>query len=156
VDFWGDCVIPEHTQEVAMSSNSEQRIHQLQNNFEHLIALVTGPEAATATMDRMKRSLFRQVLRLGYQLLALFGTKRAEGESHAPIANQAGEELRYHSQQGRNYFSIFGDMVIKRAYFFASGQGGKCSLDAVLSLPERRYSNMVVENAELLGVDGAY
>ena len=93
---------------------------------------------------------------MGYQLLALFVTKRAEGESHARIVSKEGVELSYHSQQGRNYFSIFGDMVIERAYFYASGKGGKFPLDAVLSLPKRRYSDMVMENAELLGVDGSY
>ena len=62
-----------------MSSNSEQMIHQVRNDFERLLAMVTGPEAATATMDQMERSLFRQVLHLGYRLLLLFVTKRAEG-----------------------------------------------------------------------------
>jgi len=155
-NFWEDSVIAEHTQEVAMSSNSEQMIHQLRNDFEHLIALMTGPEAAKATMDQMERSLFRQVLRLGYPLLLLFVTKRVAGESHARIVNRAGEELRYHSQQEVHYFSICGDMEIKRAYFYASGKGGECPLDAGLSLPERRYSEMLMENAELLGVNGAY
>jgi hypothetical protein len=120
-NFWENCVIRGHTQEVAMSSNSEQMIHQVRNNFERLLSLVTGPETGTATMDQMERSLFRQVLRLGYQLLALFVTKRAEGESHGPIVSKEGVELSYHSQQGRNYFSIFGDMLIERAYFYASG-----------------------------------
>ena len=32
-DFWEDCVIAEHTQEVAMSSNSQQMIHQLRARF---------------------------------------------------------------------------------------------------------------------------
>jgi len=140
-----------------MTFNSEQMIHPCRNDFERLLALVTGPEAAIATMDQMERSLFRQVLRLGYQLLLLFVTKRVEKESHAPIVSKKGAELRYHSQQGAHYFSIFGDMVFERAYFYASGEGGgECPLDAALSLPERRYSDMVMENAELLGVDGSY
>ena len=139
-----------------MSSNSEQMIHQVRNDFERLLAMVTGPEAATATMDQMERSLFRQVLHLGYRLLLLFVRKRAEGESHVPIVSKTGEELRYHSQPGRNYFSIFGDMVIERAYFYAAGKGWECPLDAALSLPERRYSDLLMENAEYLGTGEAY
>jgi hypothetical protein len=155
-DFWEDCVIPRHTQEVAMSSNSEQMIPQVRKVFERLLAMVTGPEATTATLDQMERTVFRLILHLGYQLLLLFVIKRVEQESHAPIENKAGEVLHYHSQKRVNYFSIFGDLVFERAYFYERGKGGECPLDAVLSLPERKYSDMVMENAELLGVDGAY
>jgi len=139
-----------------MSFNSEQMIHQMRNDFERLLVLVTGPEAGTTTMDQMERTLFRQILQLGHQLLVLFVTKRAERESHAPIVSKEGIERSYHSQQEVHYFSIFGDMVFGRAYFYARGEGGACPLDAALSLPERRYSDMVMENAELLGVDGSY
>jgi len=139
-----------------MSFNSEQMIHPCRNDFERLLALVTGPEAAIATMDQMERSLFRQILQMGYRLLLLFVAKRVERESHAPIVSKIGKELRYHSQQEVHYFSIFGDMVFERAYFYACGKGGECPLDAALSLPERRYSDMVMENAELLAVDGSY
>lgn len=139
-----------------MFFNSEHMIHQVRNDFEYLLAIVTGPEAKTATMDQMERSLFRQVLRLGHQLLVLFVTKRAERESHTPIVRRSGKEMRYHSQQEVHYFSIFGDLVFERAYFYACGEGGECPLDAALSLPERRYSDMLMENAELLGVDGSY
>jgi hypothetical protein len=41
-----------------MFSNSTQMIHQLRADFEKLLALVTSPEAHTATLDQMERSLF--------------------------------------------------------------------------------------------------
>ncbi len=52
--------------------------------------------------------------------------------------------------------SIFGDLVFERAYFYASGEGGECSLEEAMSLPERWYSDLLMESAELLGVEGAY
>jgi len=139
-----------------MSSNSMQMIHQLREDFERLLALVTGPEAHTATMDQMERSLFRQVLRLGFRLLQLFVISRVEAESHAPPARNDGMVLQYHSQKPRDYFSIFGKLTFGRAYFYARGQGGQCPLDEALSLPERCYSDLLMESAELLGAEGAY
>jgi hypothetical protein len=139
-----------------MSFNSTQMIHQLRTEFERLLALVTSPEAHTATIDQMERSLFRQVLRLGYGLLRLFVMVRVEAESHAPLVRRDGTMLPYHSQQPRGYFSIFGKLTIERACFYTQGQGGQCPLDEALSLPERCYSDLLMESAELLGVDGAY
>ena len=138
-----------------MSFNSIQMIHQLRIDFERLLALVTSPEAHTATIDQMERSLFRQVLRLGFGLLQLFVMMRVEAESHAPLHSD-GTVLRYHSQEPRGYFSIFGKLTFERAYFYARGQGGQCPLDEALSLPERCYSDLLMESAELLGVEGAY
>lgn len=139
-----------------MSFNSTHMIHQLRADFEKLIALVTGPEAQTATLDQMERSLFRQVLRLGFRLLQLFLFTRAQTESHAPQPGAGRTKLLYHSQQEIDYFSIFGKLTFERAYFYASGQPGVCPLDRALSLPERCYSDLLMESAELLAVGSAY
>jgi hypothetical protein len=139
-----------------MTFNSSQMIPQLREEFERLLAFVTGPQAQTATMDQMERSLFRQVLHLGYQLLRLFVMVRAEGETHAALVTRAKVVLPYHSQKGRDYFSIFGKLSIERAYFYAWGGRGQCPLDEALSLPGRCYSDLLLESAELLGVEGAY
>jgi len=139
-----------------MTFNSNQMILQLRDEFEHLLAFVVGPQAQTATMDQMERSLFRQVLHLGYQLLRLFVMKRAESESHALLVKSDQTVLPYHSQKERDYFSIFGKLRLERAYFYAWGGRGCFPLDEALSLPEHCYSDMLMENAELLGVEGAY
>lgn len=139
-----------------MASNSSQMILQLREEFERLLAFVTGSQAQRATMDQMERSLFRQVLHLGYQLLRLFVMKRAESELHTPWVKKNRTVLPYHSQKGRDYFSIFGKLIVERAYFYAWGGSGVCPLDEALSLPERCYSDLLMENAELLGVEGSY
>ena len=139
-----------------MAFNSNQMIPQLREDFERLLAFVTGPQAQTATMDQMERNLFRQVLHMGYQLLRLFVIKRAEAESHAPLVKSNKTVLPYHSQKGCDYFSIFGKLKFERAYFYAWGGSGQCPLDEVLSLPERCYSDLLMESAELLGVEEAY
>ena len=61
------------------------------------LALVTGPEAHTATMDQMERSLLRQVLYLGFKLLQLFVITRVEAESHASLLRGDERVWPYHS-----------------------------------------------------------
>ena len=107
-----------------MSFNSTRIIHQLRADFEKLIALVTGPEAHSATLDQMERSLFRQVLRLGLRLLQLFLLTRVEAESHRPPSGPGQTTLPYHSQKPISYFSIFGKLIYERAYFYTPGQPG--------------------------------
>lgn len=139
-----------------MTFNSSQMIPQLREEFERLLAFVTGPQAQTASMDQMERSLFRRVLHLGYQLLRLFVMGRAEAESHAPLVKKDKTVLAYHSQKARAYFSVFGKLKIERAYFYGWGGSGQSPLDEALSLPEHCYSDLLMESAELLGVEGAY
>lgn len=139
-----------------MSVNATQLIHELRADFEQLLNLVTGPEAQTATLDQMERSLFRHLLRMGHQLLQLFLAGRVEAEAHAPQWGWQRRKLPYHSQKSVDYFSVFGKLTFARAYFYAPGQAGKCPLDRALSLPERCYSNLLMECAQLLAVDGAY
>jgi hypothetical protein len=131
-------------------------ILQLRADFEKLIALVTGPEAHTASLDQMERSLFRHVLRLGLGLLQLFLCTRVQAESHSPQPGNGRTRLPYHSQKSVDYFSIFGKLTFERAYFYAPGQPGVYPLDQALSLPERCYSDLLRENVELLGVESAF
>jgi len=48
-----------------MSFNSIQTTHQLRQDSERLLEVVTGPEAHSATIGQMERFLFRQILRMG-------------------------------------------------------------------------------------------
>ena len=120
-----------------MSINATQLIHELRADFEQLLNLVTGPEARTATLDQMERSLFRHLLRMGRKLLQVFLASRVQAESHATQWGWQRRKLPYHSQKPVDYFSVFGKLTFARAYFYAPGQAGKCPLDRALSLPER-------------------
>jgi len=139
-----------------MSVNASQLIRELQADFEHLLNLVTGAQAQTATLDQMERSVFRHLLRMGRKLLEVFLAGRVQAEAHAPRWGWQRRKLPYHSQKSVDYFSVFGKLTFARAYFYAPGQPGQCPLDRALSLPERCYSDLLRECAELLAVDGAY
>jgi hypothetical protein len=130
-------------------------IQDLRADFEKVLMMVTSPEAATATLDQMERSLLRQVLRLGLKLLKLFLESRVAAESHEPV--RAGRKSwPYHSQKDRDYFSIFGKVTFGRAYFYSARHGGQAPLDAALSVPVHCYSDLLMESAELLAIEGSY
>ena len=138
-----------------MSSNTTTILQEIRGDFEQLVALVTGPVAASATLDQMERSLFRRVLRLGRRLLELFLATRVAAESHQPHACEHNRVLPYHSQQPASYFSVFGKLTFGRAYFYRAGHS-HCPLDTALSLPARCYSDFLMELASLLAVDGVF
>lgn len=123
--------------------------------FEKLVVLITSSEASTATLDQMERSIFRRVLHLGLRLLQLFIATRVEGEAHGVLRREDGRAMPYHSQQPASYFSVFGKVTFRRAYFYHAGQSDS-PLDAALSLPARCYSDFLMELAGQLAVDGVF
>jgi hypothetical protein len=57
-----------------MAINSQEIIQDIRAEFERLLDFVIGVEARTAKADSIERGLFKMLLRLGAQLLQLFGT----------------------------------------------------------------------------------
>ena len=60
-----------------MASDVEQTVHQLQHDFQTLMAYVTGSEAQSHTAYEVELTLFRRLLALGAALLRLFFVTRA-------------------------------------------------------------------------------
>ncbi|MFZ5912207.1 MAG: hypothetical protein ACOYYU_19540 [Chloroflexota bacterium] len=56
-----------------MAFNSQAIIQDVRAEFERLLEFVTGEQARTAKADSIERGLFKMLLRLGAQLLQLFG-----------------------------------------------------------------------------------
>lgn len=138
-----------------MASDRIALVAEIRADFEQLVALVTSPAANSATLDQMERSLFRRVLRLGRRLLELFLATRVAAESHQPYVCEHDRVLPYHSQQPASFFSVFGKLTFRRADFYRAGHS-HCPLDAALSLPDRCYSDCLMELASLLAVDGVF
>jgi hypothetical protein len=139
-----------------MTFNSQSIIHDIRAELEKLIDFVSGEEAQTATADHIERSLFRQMLKLGAKLLLLFFVIRVQKCSREPLQMEEGQELPYHSEKKRIYFSIFGKLPFWRPYFYETGADGQSPLDAELSLGSDRYSDFLREMSEYLGVYVAY
>ena len=134
-----------------MNYNLAEMQENIRTEFESMLQFVTSEEAQKATADQVEKSLFTLVLGLGLQLLHLFFQMRGKRSSRAAITIK-GQEIPYHSEQKRVYFSIFGKVPIWRPYFYATAVGGHTPLDAKLSLGANCYSDLLRETLDYLGV----
>ncbi len=137
-----------------MSFNSEEIVQNIRKEFESMLEYVQENEARTA--DEVERSLFKQLLGLGAQLMLLFFSVRASRYGYQPLVTKAGAKIPYHSQKKRDYYSIFGKLPLWRPYFYKTGVGESSPLDEELSLGDDCYSDLMRELAEFLGVDVTY
>ncbi len=139
-----------------MTLNPQTIIQEIRAEFEMLLDFVTDEKAQSATADHIERGLFRQLLELGGKLLMLFLVTRAKNYPREPLQMKDGQELPYHSEKKRVYFSVFGKLPFWRPYFYETGAEGQSPLDAELSLGSDRYSDFLREMSEYLGVYMAY
>lgn len=139
-----------------MTSNSQDIIQDLRAEFEKMIHFVTGEQARLATADQIERGLFKLLISLGAKLLTLFFVMRSQACSREPLQTVDGQQLGYHRDTKRDYFSIFGKLAVWRPYFYKTGLGGQSPLDAELSLGEDCYSDLVREISEYLSVYSVY
>jgi len=139
-----------------MAFNSQAIIQDVRAEFERLLDFVTGEQARTAKADSIERGLFKMLLRLGAQLLQLFFAMRSEACSRQAVQSQSGEELPYHRDTKRVYFSIFNKVFIERPYFYKRGVGTQIPLDAELGLGDDSYSDLLREVTEFLAIYHVY
>ncbi|MCA1598575.1 MAG: hypothetical protein LC769_06055, partial [Chloroflexi bacterium] len=128
-----------------MTLNADTSVQQIQQDFQALIAYVTGPETCAASAYTVELTLFRRLLALGAALLRVFFLTRAAERPAGPVHAPDGTPLGYHDRRFTTYYSVFGKVRFARHYFTAVGQEGVCPLDADLSLPERCYSDLLQE-----------
>jgi hypothetical protein len=139
-----------------MSSNSDEIVQQIHQDFKNLIEYVTDPASQSRTAYEVELTLFRQLLLLGAQLLRLFIVQRAAVRPQEPVCAPDGTRLRYQDQRPTTYFSIFGKIRFLRHYFHTPGQKGLCPLDEELSLPPHCYSDLLRDWVEYCTTDESY
>jgi hypothetical protein len=139
-----------------MTSNPEPIVQQLQDEFQNLLAYVTGPDARAQTAYSVESTLFRRWLALGAALLRLFFVTRATVRPAEPVTAPDGTRLIYHDQRPTTYYSVFGKVRFGRHSFTAPGHEGLCPLDAELSLPAHGYSDLLREWAVYGATDESY
>ena len=137
-----------------MSSNSATIVQEIREEFESMLHYIQHSEAETAYAA--ERNIFKRLLLLGYSLMQLFFVLQAERHPRTEVKVESGEILPYHSDKKRTYFSVFGKLAVWRPYFYKQGVDSAYPLDEQLSLGEDRYSDVVREMAEYLGVADAY
>ncbi len=139
-----------------MTSNVDTSVQQIEQDFQALIAYVTGPETRTATAYTVELTLFRRLLALGAALLRVFFQTRAAARPAGPVHAPDGTPLGYHDCRVTTYYSVFGKVRFARHSFTAVGQEGVCPLDADLSLPARCYSDLLQEWGTYGATDASY
>ncbi|HWE62923.1 MAG TPA: ISKra4 family transposase [Chloroflexota bacterium] len=137
-------------------ASPESIVTEVRGQFERLLAETLDVATQERTMDSMERHLFRRVLDLGRALLELFVAQRAQATRQPAVVTPADVCLAYHSERRRTYGSIFGPVPVARPYFYEQGHGGYAPLDARLSLPAGKWSDLVREWTEELAVGRAY
>ena len=139
-----------------MTSNVDLSVQQIEQDFQALIAYVTGPDTRTATAYTVELTLFRRLLALGAALLRVFFQTRAAERPAGPVHAADETPLGYHDRRFTTYYSVFGKVRFARHYFTAVGQEGVCPLDADLSLPARCYSDLLQEWGTYGTTDASY
>jgi hypothetical protein len=140
-----------HAAEARCAREGEAR-----DKFEQLLGYVRG-EAKSQQLHEVERGIFVRLLELGLLLLRVFLDAKGTGKlAEGKVVTREGAQLRYHSTKRVIYFSIFGTVSIERAYYWDLLEEGVCPLDAVLNLPERRYSYLLQEWGDQIGVGRAF
>jgi hypothetical protein len=128
-----------------MASHSDAMVQQVQADFQHLRADVTGPDAQTQTAYTVELTLFRRRLALGAALLRLCFVTRAAVRPAEPVTTPDGTRLTSHDQRPTPDASVFGHVRFWRHACTAPGPPGLCPLDAELSLPARCDADLLQE-----------
>ncbi len=114
-----------------MTSNLLSMIQQeLKMDFDEIISKVSeaGNEACTAY--HMEHHLWQQMLKLGGRLMQLFFEAGSQAAQRDEVFTEEGQRIPYHCDRKRRYFSIFGDLSIRRPYFYHKEVGSQIPLDA--------------------------
>jgi hypothetical protein len=139
-----------------MAAHADPIVAQVHQEFQELVAYVTGPQAQTSTAYEVELTLFRRLLALGATLLRLFFLTRAARRPAGPVVSPTGRPLAYHDRRQTTYYSVFGKIRFARHAYTAPGQPVVCPLDAALGLPARCYSDLLREWASYSSTDAAY
>lgn len=125
----------------------EQQVVEQNSIWEKIRQYVSG-DGVKEQAHQVEENLFRMLLELGLSLLKEVIAQHGTGWEKKTIINKEGKEIPYHDTKSRQYLSIFGELEIERAYYWLKGLEGMCPLDALLNLPERKYSYLLSKWAE--------
>lgn len=137
-----------------MTFNSATIVQEIRKEFESIVEEVENDRTSTA--DGMERKILSWMLKLGCQLLTLYFVQRSSACEREKTSHTSGQEIPYIEERKRTYYSLFGRIEIWRPYFYKKGVGSATPFDRGLSLGDDRYSDVLREITEALGVEVAY
>ena len=129
----------------------DQRLAKCRERFEEVLAKVTKPGGET--LDAVERGAFAGLMEVGQLMVGARMEAEAAKDTAREVAAPGGRKLPYHSHKPVTYRSVFGEVEVKRAYYWVEGAGeGHCPMDARLNLPARKDSYVLQECALRMGV----
>jgi hypothetical protein len=122
----------------------DAKILEAREEFNGILEFVLS-EGMGSEIHEVEREIFRRLLRLGRRLLEVFLCSVGTGKKGSVIEGPDGAIMRYQGKKARQYLSIFGKVLIHRAYYLGDDGKGVFPLDAKLNLPKRKYSYVLQE-----------
>ena len=135
-----------------MSSNRESIARTLNGTLNEIINKLSTVKGTQPSVHDTEEQVWEVLLALGRGLMQLRFEACYEAEVIQDKLEVDGAAYAYQRDSERAYVSLFGAVVVKRAYYLNVERGGLFPLDAVLSLPERSYSDSVQERLSDLNV----
>jgi hypothetical protein len=125
----------------------EKSLAQAREKFNATVEYVRG-EGQGHDAYRVERKVFRDVLGMGLELMAVWFEKKLGGDVGEAIVSEAGQVLPRECLKSRRYVTVFGELGLPRWYYHPDGSRGIFPLDEEANLPESTYSYFV---QDLLG-----
>lgn len=139
--------------------NPQAVSQQLDSLVDALKAKVQTAAEQGNSFDSVERDVLKSVLRIGYQALELLLSLQGDGDLGEQIQTNDGKTARRSEQKSATSLrSIFGSHCFEQ-FTYAPGKNKAVSLrpiSARLSLPAYRWSFLLQEFSQMLGVDQAY
>lgn len=111
--------------------------------FSELLTYTTDAVCTTELHD-FEKNVFEQLQKLGLALMKNFIANSGTGyDAHNPPVNETNQPLRYKGSKESPYFSIFGELTIKRARYQTDAGSYYYPLDSQLNLPAQKYSYLL-------------
>ncbi|MGI0024421.1 MAG: ISKra4 family transposase [Nitrososphaera sp.] len=126
-----------------------------QKSFTAIQTYIEG-EALTQELHEIEQQLCRLLQRLGLNLLEQAVARRGTGKTSEPVYGPDSQPLPYQGIETVRYLSIFGELKIRRAYYWEHNRQGVLPLDAELNLPEKKFSYLLQQWTQSLAVEMPY
>lgn len=124
----------------------EQKVNDIRNKLESIILEVDKQAAKGSKLHEVERSLFTNLLSLGFMLLSYYISVVSDliKEKGTPLDSQ-GKKMHHTGTRARSYVSIFGRLGISRPKYYSCVDKVHYALDSYLGLPAHTYSYVLVD-----------
>lgn len=94
-------------------------------------------------LHEAEKELFKMMLKMGRSLLEELIARNGTGKKGDAITEEDGKEYKYQGIRPKRYLSVFGEIQIRRAYYWSKGEEGRYPIDEILNLPQRQHSYLL-------------